>query len=425
MTLKLRSTFPGPLVIFISTLVCLWTIVGLVSFIELIIYHSSPYYWYPLFLKSVRFTDLTIYTQRFQYFHQSRFFDMAGFPFTYPAPMAIGYYCFFMEGTYALVGYITFCFVVFAAAGVLLGRGMRSRGAGAFETILYLGVSGLLSYPFWFMVDRGNLEILSWAMVALGVSAYWRKKWYLAAIFIGIAASMKLFPFVFLGLHFGARKYKAFVSGILAAVISTLASTWAVGPTYRTAASGISRGLTFFKFQYALQVHKFEIGFDHSLFSGIKEMAFPYSTPRGNFSPNLLNAYLALAAIGGICLFFLKIRHLPQINQVLALTIVSILLPPVSSDYTLTYLYIPWSLLTLASFSFPRSQKVRGLVPSFVCLAFLMAPESYFVISGVRVAGQLKALALVMLLIICLVHPFEDLGAEVSSRPETVDSGYS
>ena len=72
---------------------------------------------------------------------------------------------------------------------------------------------------------------------------------------------------------------------------------------------------------------------------------------------------------------FLRIRHLPVINQVLCLCIAFILLPPVSYDYTLLHLYVPWGLLVM----FAQEQQilrreVPGLTAAFVCLGILMAP---------------------------------------------------
>jgi hypothetical protein len=55
-----------------------------------------------------------------------------------------------------------------------------------------------------------------------------------------------------------------------------------------------------------------------------------------------------------------------------------------------------------------KRAKVRGLVLSFVCMAFLMAPESFAVIYGIRIAGQLKAIVLLILFIVSITCPFEE-----------------
>jgi hypothetical protein len=121
---------------------------------------------------------------------------------------------------------------------------------------------------------------------------------------------------------------------------------------------------------------------------------------------------MAVCAVVGVILYFLRIRTLPRANQILALTVASILLPPVSGDYTLVHRYIPWGVLVLVSISLNDARKVKGLVLSFVCMAFLMAPESFAVINGIRIAGQLKAIVLLILFVVSLTCPFEESGSE-------------
>jgi hypothetical protein len=121
-----------------------------------------------------------------------------------------------------------------------------------------------------------------------------------------------------------------------------------------------------------------------------------------------LYGYMAVAAAAGLILYFWRIRTLPRANQILALTVASIMLPPVSGDYTLIHLYIPWGVLVLISISLKNAHKVRGLVLSFSCMAFLMAPESFAVIYGIRIAGQLKAIVLLILFIVSITYPFEE-----------------
>jgi len=60
-----------------------------------------------------------------------------------------------------------------------------------------------------------------------------------------------------------------------------------------------------------------------------------------------LYGYMAVARRSRFNLYFWRIRTLPRTNQILALTVASIMLPPVSGDYTLIHLYIPWGALVL------------------------------------------------------------------------------
>jgi hypothetical protein len=115
-----------------------------------------------------------------------------------------------------------------------------------------------------------------------------------------------------------------------------------------------------------------------------------------------------VSAAAGLILYFWKIRSLPRTNQVLALTVASILLPPLSHDYTLVHLYIPWALLVLVAICSKDARGPRGLTLCFICMAILMSPESFLFFRGVRIAGQFKAIVLLVLLVISVVCPFED-----------------
>ncbi len=262
-----------PLERFLQVLYLLWFFVLIVGWVEKDFFHLPEMNWYPLFMKEARFSDFTIFHDRFQYFQQAEFFRHPGFPFTYPAPVAVFFAVFYSLGSHALGVFLAFCFVVFVGAGVTFGRAMNRRGLAMADTAVFVGSTILLSYPFWFLVDRGNVEIANWLLLALGVAAYWHRRWYLAAAFFGVAISFKIFPFVFFGLLLSARKYKAVGWGLLVSASSTFLSTWIVGPSYRTASTGIANGLEFFKTQYMLQLHPQEIGFDHSAFAIVKEIS--------------------------------------------------------------------------------------------------------------------------------------------------------
>ena len=121
-----------------------------------------------------------------------------------------------------------------------------------------------------------------------------------------------------------------------------------------------------------------------------------------------LTVYLVIVSICGVCLYFLKIRKLPIIaNQVLCLSVASILLPPLSFDYTLIHLYIAWGMLALfAQKQWMKERETVGLTSAFICLAILMSPESELILNGIRFGGQIKAVTLGGLMYIGLRYPF-------------------
>jgi hypothetical protein len=392
---------PAALRLYLWPLAGLWILALLIGGIERHLLHWPAVYWYPFFAPQARFTDFTIFAPRFAYFGTAAFFRVPGFPFTYPAPAAVAFHGFYLFGGHALAVDLGFCFAVCLGAGAMLAFAMQRRGAGLLNAAGLIGASFLLSYPFWFLADRANIEMVSWLAAALGVTCYWKKFWIGAATFFGLAASLKLYPIVYIALLLSARRYAAAAWGLVAAAAATAGSTFLLGPSYRVSAAGIANGLDYFRTVYAMRIRLAEIGFDHSLFALVKKIALASANPG-----TLLDTYLVLGAAFGLGLYVWKIRNLPRANQSLALTVCAILLPPVSYDYTLINLYIPWAVLVLIAVS---GNQGRGVMLSLACMAILMAPESYLFFDGVRIAGQFKAVVLMALLAVSVMFPIEEV----------------
>jgi hypothetical protein len=400
--------------------------------------HLKSPYDYPFYAPDESFWDFLTFAPRFQHFGHPEFFTgNPKFPFLYPAPVAVFFELFYGFGNLATPLFLSFILETFAIAALLLHRALRRRGVSSPQSAALLAFSLLLSYPIWFDFKQGNIEIGIWLFVALGVWAFCANRGYSAAACFGIAGSMKIFPFIYLGLLLAKRKYREIAFSLAIAALTTITSLWLLGgndipATWRH----IKTGIDTFRTVYMLVYRPREIGFDHSLFAIVK--CIVPTPPWGDVPASLLTAYLATGALAGIALYFLKIRHLPLINQVLCLSVASILLPPVSYDYTLMHLYIPWAMLVLyaqqqtstvrnvAARISPDSplrnvaaQNRPGLSAAFLLLAILFAPESEFIHAQIRFGGQIKAGALMALLLVGLKFPFPPAteAAEVPALP--------
>ena len=344
-------------------------------------------YTFPLLSKNETMWDFTIFFPAFQHFHSLRFFNEA-FTFMYPAPVGVAFEIFFLLHRPLLL-FGEFIVLSFLVAGILLGRALLQRGVRPYQVFVFIACSLLLSYPLWFDLKQGNIEICVWVVVSLGVWAFFRGNTYGSAACFGIAGAMKIFPFVYLGLLISRRQYRQAVFAVILATITTLVSLWLLGGNIVATWHHVQYGVDQFRTIYMLHRREFEIGFDHSLFALYKR-SLPY-IPTPELLRPALSAYLAITAVLGIILYFAKIRHLPIINQVICLCVASILLPPVSSDYTLMHLYVPWALLVLLAQQNKSDQnQLPGLRPAFVCFAILMSPETEFIYHGAIYGGQIK-----------------------------------
>jgi hypothetical protein len=323
----------------------------------------------------------------------------------YPAPAALLYGFFYVGGRHAIALFFLVTGFLVLALGGMLGCEMVRRRVKRWVVFVFLISAALLSYPLWFEYLLGNMEICLFLIVAFGVIAFVREHFALSATLIGVASSMKIFPFVYLALFLSRRRYKDLALGLAAAAIVSIASMWLICPSLSIAYRGILSGLAAFKRAYVLQYIGIETGFDHSIFGFIKSIAHHFL---GSTMPGyLLTAYLAFAVVAGLALYFIRIRSLPLLNQVLCLSVASILLPPASHDYTLLHLYVPWGLMVLYALDQAKAGgRMDGLVAAFVCFAILMSAESELIFKAHGHSGQLKAIVLVVLMYIGLKYRF-------------------
>jgi hypothetical protein len=286
-------------------------------------------------------------------------------------------------------------------------RAIIRRGLTARQATLFVLGTYAFSFAFWFEFQQANMEIIVWMMVSLGVWSFWTEKPWAASFFFGLATAMKIFPFVFLGLFLARKQYRQILGSILVIVTATASSLWLVCPDLPYAWRQITDGLLFFGKSQTLQFIQVGLGFDHSLFALVKRLI-------GAIAPgmplnHLIGTYLLVAGVGGIVLFFARIRKLPPVNQVLCLSIAAILLPPTSYDYTLMHLYAPFALLVFVALEREKlgtGGTQRDLFAAFALLAFLLSPQSEFIYHGARYSAQIKAVGLLLLGAVGLVFPF-------------------
>ena len=101
----------------------------------------------------------------------------------------------------------------------------------------------LCSYPLWFAAKQANMEIVIWVFLAAGLACLLKGRGYSAAGCFGIAASMKIYPIIYLGLLLVRRQYREVIFGAVTAAVVTLASLWAVYPNLLVSSRRISAGV--------------------------------------------------------------------------------------------------------------------------------------------------------------------------------------
>jgi hypothetical protein len=291
------------------------------------------------------------------------------------------------------------------AAVVLFGRLLIRRGMMQRNALFVAGIVALCSYPFFFEFEQANLEWILCLIVGSGIVALLRGRGYTAAACFGIAGSMKYYPLVLVGLLISRKQYKQAAAAAAVTGVCTLIGLWMLCPDLAASWHGTQLGLAGFRRWYVLAYE--QVGFDHSLVGLMK--ATSLAALPDELSPQILalitGLYTLIAAFVGVLVYFDRIRKLPVINQVICLVVATVLLPPVSYDYTLLHMYLPWALLVLLAVE-SRGRRVPGLTAALLCCAIVFAPLTEVIAHGRSYGAQVKACALVALGLIALMRKF-------------------
>jgi hypothetical protein len=356
----------------------------------------------PFILSGSSFADYYIYFQRFYLLHSASFFTARGYPFTYLATGVPLYGFFYGFGiAQGLILYFALASLLLTFAFVRVRSALLRRAIRPFSADSLLFIMFLTSYPLAYCFERGNLEFFAAAGIAIGTWAYWKERTWTAAILWGVFGSVKLYPLLLLAIFISFRQYRQFFASIASALCVSIVALLYIGPDFHTALAGISGSLPRFVSLYTLRIDTW-ICFDHSIFALLKLTFHPSAITL----PRVLHFYFITLAATMLTVYCVRIRKLPVANQLLALSICSILLPPTSFDYSILQLYAPFIALMFVAID--SSKRLPGMSATMVLLALLFTPTNFLPIAGDGRSGQIKCVLLIALLVASLIWRFPE-----------------
>jgi Glycosyltransferase family 87 len=418
----------------------------------------------PLFDRADRFRDLTNYSDKIAHLADGGAALGSGLPvYNYPAPAAY-VYAFFLRG---FPHHSVHVFLALLLAGSLLGafllwKAAHLRGARVSGLTAAIAATVVCGSPMAFAADRGNLEGVVGLILGTGLVLYFAERYFGAAVFIGLAASIKPFPGLFFFLLLRKKRYREVAVGFAVAACSTLLALTALGPTPIKAYQGLEPGVSRYYNKYIMTLlPPDERRFDHSVMGGIKSIAHTWmrvsdSRRSGSLkdlssksfalpsqpmpvqaSPQpagaspvtrslsyeqmraILLASLFLAA--GALVFVLRhLYKLPAVNQMILLAVAATLLPPVSGEYTLVHLYVPFGafliFLTRDAAAVHVEIKQSVVLTILTLFALLFCPLTFFNIFS----GDVKMCLLIAMLIVVSKNPMPSSIFKEIEHPQLV-----
>ncbi len=367
-------------------------------------------------------TDIVCYSARFASLHTRAFFFAPNQAWTYPAPCAFVYS--FIYRLTPLLGahnvthvYLLVCILLLGIVGCAFGLLLLRAGLEWKRAILFSSGILLVSWPIYFSIERGNIEVFLWPVLAVALAAYTLGRWDLAAIGIGFIAAFKIYPILLLGLFLPARRYRQMLEGVLVAGLTSLAGLrflyHDVAYSGRYTLKGISKFVSLYSSVYMADAG----GVDHSAWA-----LFKYSLRNHpHLMASLVPKYTVLAGLLAAWFYFTHIWTLPRFNQLLALCSLMVLLPATSFDYTLQAMYIPFVWLCLATVRARMTgTPLRGTMSYFTAFGLLFGPLIFIRGRQFTINGQLKALVLFYLLYLSVRLPLP--GADLFDRNRRIEN---
>ncbi len=391
----------------------------------------SLYFWHPAdifnaacgFLSpmaepAIRFSDLTNILPRVREFGHEGMLTRPdlGLPYPYPIPSVFAFLLFSRDPVPVYVAFSAFVFV--GAASLFAAHLWRQSRLASIQIIFWPTL--FLFHPTWFLIDRGNIEIVIWVLIAGGVFLFAKQRSVPAAVLFAIAASMKIYPSLLCLLFWKRREKVAIMTAIGVFISLTVGSYWLVGPSMAQAFRDSRSSAVFMSQTQLAPLQPHVLRWDHSVFAFAKHTAYLYRHRFNGWHEDAFNfnswirPYTWIAVIAFAAVYLLRLRCLPLLNQVIALIILAILLPFVSYDYTLVHLSIVYACLFV--YALERSKDKTFGEPMVGSLVGLLLALTFSPLTNLALrhyGGQLKCVCLIGLLLLVLKYPmpsklFED-----------------
>jgi len=354
--------------------------------------------WVPLV--DARYSDLTMLLPVYQHLHTVAFYSgRVGYPPLGAVTLAALYATGHPVREWMATAAIWLATGVWGVRWQMIRHGIRPATATLFPITLIL-----LSFPIMGLLQRCNIELYLWIFAATGTWAFLRGRSNAAAVLWGLAAAMKLYPLILLGLLLPRRQWRAFVLGITTFAATTALSLRWLGPTMAVAWRGIMSGLFGYQDSRVSQWTLHEIMPNHSAFGLAKVAMLVAGLPVNRLT---LPYFVCGGTVMGVT-FFARLWKMPVVNQLLAVSTFMLMFPPISYFYTLVNLYAPLlMLLTLATRAERAGVHVAGLRGTVLLSVPLFAPFTLFTYPSVYLYGGLVQSFLLVILFACaLQYPF-------------------
>lgn len=250
------------------------------------------------------------------------------FPFVFIKPLLLSYSIF-------VTGFLTY--LIFMNIKCFYCKNLTK--IQNFQNIFILSI---ISYPILYLLDKGNFDMLLFVFLGLFVFSFKSEKYLLSAFLLALENAMKPFCILFLFLFLFKKKYKEFLLSVILTVLFIFGGFLLFHGGFFNQIIIFIKTMAFFKYIYVyLNNNDYGMGYASSLFMPLK-LIFCKLTATPIISPILLSkVYDGFCfVITAITIFFVW-REKSFWKQLTLLICNFLLLPYITYDYKLIFLFIP------------------------------------------------------------------------------------
>lgn len=239
-----------------------------------------------------------------------------------------------------------------------------SKQLASYKNIFILSI---MTYPFLFNLERGNIENILFILVAVAIYCYQRHYRLGAVLCLAMASAVKLYPLLFITLFFSDKRYKEVFYTILLTVLLTVLGLWLLNPGFKENVSGVMMAMHGLNKNCAILPDRC-VKFSVSLWGAIKYFQGNYLS---GHVMNIKKYYLWAFSLLGLMVIYVGFVERIVWRKLAILVSAILLLPIISNDYKLIYLFLP-----LAFFVNQPAERWDAWYATL--FALLLIPKDYY-----------------------------------------------
>jgi hypothetical protein len=256
-------------------------------------------------------------------------------------------------------------------------------GVSGFKDVFILT---FFTYPFLYVMDRGNMDMHVFLMSAFGILAFYSGRVSVAGFLWVLASAMKFYPALFFVLFLKERRFRETLFAASSGVVVTLISVFLLRDDWRVTIQGLLHEMSSTKVFFLVPWHYRCLSLA-THFRALLEYFSLKSYDLSNLGGVIFSYYaLCLFVVGVVAFVVVKSRDVLRWEILSLLVPLMLLLPPMSHNYKLLMVLIPVYYFVAEEVS-DRSDFVF-----MVLFSILLIPVNFFL--GSETIVHLSALSL-------------------------------